>query len=461
MKKGKPFLAIFLVLFCLLLSGCQAIGIDVEDQLRPPKNNGEQEGVQNALDAYIQETHIKGEITDYVLKYPTEGQYLSSFILLDQVQSHVILSSAVEEISAVVSNDELRHYGVAFYRMDADNEKTHINLLKKEQGKWTSIADIEGYSAEIAQVEFGDLDNDGFPELLVGWNMYNTNDKRLVIYGLKNGLEPMAAEETYTTLLVNDLTADKADDLLLININNSAKHVLARLFSFVDGEMFLQGQTDIDSGIQRVEQALVVALKTGVHGAFVDAYKDPDTTITELIYWEDGVLHSPFYHPETGLTTETARELPLYCQDVDQDGMVEWPTGTPLPALEDKVENAPLWEVQWHSYDFEAANIKDKFDSIVNATDSYIMKFSENWPSDFSAFYDEKLRMTTFYTISAEDEEIPFLKVQTTTSGKKADLQDGLVYFDETDSLYYAAWYNDKAEIALSMAEIQYLFFAF
>lgn len=73
-------------LCALLLSGCNALGLDVEDYLRPPKSTGEQEAIQQALETYIEAHAEKGGVTDYILKYPKEGSYRSAFILVDQVQ---------------------------------------------------------------------------------------------------------------------------------------------------------------------------------------------------------------------------------------------------------------------------------------------------------------------------------------------------------------------------------------
>lgn len=54
MKRIKKLLIVCLCIWLtIVFSGCTAIGIDVESQLRPPKNNGEQELLQNALDTYI------------------------------------------------------------------------------------------------------------------------------------------------------------------------------------------------------------------------------------------------------------------------------------------------------------------------------------------------------------------------------------------------------------------------
>ena len=463
MKEIKRYCCFLLaVVLFFLFTGCNAIGIDVEGHLRPPKNNGEQEALQNALETYIQNQSTKGDVVSYSLKYPTQGQYLSAFVLLDQVKDHTVLSPQGGQNNSRAKTETMpsNKYGIAFYRMDVENAKTHINLLQKNKEGWASIADVEGFGEEIAQVEFAELNGTGLPELIVGWNMFNTKDKRLTVYSLDKNLESVSVEETYTSLVVNDLTANGKDDLLLLNILSTGQAVTARMVSWVNGTLEFKGQAFLDNRLQRFGDALVASLSPTVNGVFLDAHKDPDTVITELIYWEDGQLHAPFCSDEELLTTVTAREIPLSCQDIDQDGVVEMPIGTRLPGYEETEPESTFWETKWFSYDHSIGELVEEFSSIVNLQDSYMLKTASIWPKEFTVRYDSELRILEWISTVGEevDDEVVFLKIQVTTSGKKSDLEDDFVYFDKNGSLHYAVWLDENSTYAISMEELRYLF---
>lgn len=454
MKNVRSFLVLVLIVFmCFTLIGCNALGIDVESQLRPPKNNGNQEELQNALDAYITANSEKGDVSSYTLKYPSEGQYLSAFILLDQVKPHTYIS-ATEAAAAEMKNEALGDYCIAFYRMDVNNANTHVHLLKKEETAWRSVADVEGYGEEIAQVEFADFDGDGFPELLVGWNMYNTKDKRLIIYSTESELEILSSDKTYTGLAVGDLTADGSDDFLLMNIS-TGKRVNAHLYSYLNDRFTLMGKADMDSDIQRFGESLLTIFPEGERGVFIDAYKDPGTTITELILWKGGMLDTPLCDKPSFITTVSAREVPLACRDIDRDGNVEWPVVSLLPGQESLSAQTEVMKTAWYAYDSSTDTVIHDFDSVINTADGYSVRLNEQWPADFSVKYHKTSRILEFIDVS-EDVLAPFLKFQTTTSGKKADLADDMVYFDETDSLHYAVWRANSLDV--TMEEIRYLF---
>ena len=75
--RKKATIAVALLAACTL-SSC-SIG-DVETQLRAPRPTGEQQQIQQALDAYITRA---GAAREYVLKFPQDGEYLSAFAMED------------------------------------------------------------------------------------------------------------------------------------------------------------------------------------------------------------------------------------------------------------------------------------------------------------------------------------------------------------------------------------------
>ena len=78
MKRGA--LAALLAAATLLLAGCS---MDVDAYLIPPKLQGEEQQIQQALDEFIQTRYGKGASTNYTLKYTKGGEYTSAFILTD------------------------------------------------------------------------------------------------------------------------------------------------------------------------------------------------------------------------------------------------------------------------------------------------------------------------------------------------------------------------------------------
>ena len=468
-RKQRFFTAALLGLCALLLSGCNALGMDVEDYMRPPKSTGEQEAIQQALETYI-ETHAeKGGVTDYILKYPKEGDYRSAFILVDQVQPNraSILSPSSpsnnsQAAAASTASTADATLAVAFYRLNVDQAMTHVNYLRKIDGEWVSVSVVTGSSEEISRVSFGDLNGDGFPELLVGWRQYNTRNQKLSLYFLNDTLEEQAIDKIYTHMLVNEFSRPGRDDLLLFSTTDLMTTV--ELLSYQNGRLIVRDTAELDAGIQRFGDAKVVALSGTVNGVFIDCYKDPNTTITELLFWDaaanegQGGLQTPFYRSEDQLTTLTARESSIPCMDIDGDGMVEWPVSTRLPGYETASADSALWKTTWMEWDYATRQSRQEFSCVMNDRDGYYVLFDDSWEGRVTAIYDKDARLLQFRLVGEGTSVDPFLSFKTSASSESSAESDGYVVLSQLSGVQYSVRFTKESPFDLNMERVRYMF---
>ncbi len=450
----KPIFRKFGVLciaVAFLLSGCSAIGLDVETQLTPPNSSEEQQAIRTALDEYIS-THTKsGESADYTLKYPSGGQYLSAFILLDQVQKHPILTATPQ---AVQTESSVGKEALAFYRRNDETALVHINLLRcGEDGTWISVADVEGLGESVNQVEFADLNNDGIPELLIGWSLYNSRDSRLSVYNIDENLAMRSFSGAYTELVVADITADGADDLLLLSITEGVDLVSAQLFSFRANNEIVSGTVMLDSDIVSFGNHIAVSLSDDYNGVFIDCYKEQDAMITELLCWKDDKLTAPLCDQSTLLNTQTARETPIASCDIDGDGMVEWPVTTRMPGFEETSLSNTLWYTEWRSYSVTADEIHTEFAGLIPAEDGYMLRLREEWNA-LPAAYSMATRTLTLYQEAGSDKWL--FRIATLPIEQKEDLPDGYVLLEELPRVCYAVTIAEDTDVT-SLEELRYL----
>ncbi len=373
----------------LLLSGC-SMG-DMDSQLRAPRPTGEQQAIQKALDSYLAKA---GESVQYILKYPQDGDYLSAFVMED------------------IDGDEDEE-AIAFYQFAGEGENTHINLLDKVNEEWTSIADAEGFSADISGVAFGDLNGDGSKELLAGWSVYNSRDRRLGIYSLTNKkITTMSDNEYYTKLVVEEFITEGRADILLFQVDAAQSTTTVRLKSWENKQLVERGSAAVDGYIRSFGKHHVGKLDDNLYGVYIDCYKDADTTITELIYWDDQKLCAPFYNAEENITTLTARQTAIPSM-VGSDGRVQWPSCTRLPGYESTAVSDAMWLTKWMSWDHDAGKEKREFTSVVNMTDGYMLELPEEWLNGKTGPW--KAALTAEY-----DQKLHRLELQTYVGGKPA-----------------------------------------
>ena len=463
------------VILSLSLSGCN-LGMDMETLLRPPRATGEQEKIQAALESYLSSAEEGG--SGYVMKYPKSGEYRSSFILKD-------------------INHDGEEEAIAFYRSGPESNYVHINLLYNlpETG-WQSVGDIRGASADVEEVLFGDLDGNGVSELIVGWNIYNVPDKQLVLYSLAGNEIVEWISTGYSSAEVADLDGDGRDNLMVLRANTSDSRAAAQLWSTtLDGEstvLYEQGSAPLDTGIQQFENLQVCALAKGedgrdILGLFADGVRSTGGLVTELIYWDGSKLRTPFYNAESGTTDLTYRDTAIPSQDVDGDGMVEWPVNRPFADLTGPVEGTVLPRTDWMSWDYDTQAALRDFSSVVNLRDGYLLRLDDGWSAQVAATYQRDGRLLTLYDLAGGIDD-PVLRLHTdaaidaagavaspttvattaaeagveadrtadATSDGKAEVTYRLL--ERQDDARYEVWFSGKSPFQFDMERVRYLF---
>ena len=406
----------------LLCSGCS---LDVEQFLRPPKTQGEQQAVQTALETYIRDSGQAG--SRYTLCYPVEGDHTAAFVLCDAAGKP--LTDAEEKATLAL----------AFYAMSAVPTDTHINLLRREGDEWMSVADVVGASADILQVAFGDLDGDGTAELMTGWDTYNSRDHRLTVFSLAQGLARLSDDRVYNRLFVGDMTADGRDSLLLLRIAGGGE-VTATLETLSGDTLTPLGQVMLDAEIQQFGAMTLCRLAADVHGLYVDAVKGTDTAITELLYYDADGLHAPLCNQTGRVNTVTARPAGFAMRDIDGDAQVEIPLCTLLPnyAVSDSTADH-AYRTDWMAWDVATGGWSEKMSTVINAADGYLVVLGEQYKETVTTTYIQGERLLT--VLDAESRH-PLLRLRPIAEDREKEYT---TLFKATDGYGGCeVWFDDE-----------------
>ena len=427
------------VAMLLTLTGCAAFGGDVETQLRPPKAEGEQGEIEEALRDYIASTLTQ---ENYVLKYPGSGDYRSAFVVQD-------LDSD--------GNDE----ALAFYRLGAENGTTHINLLRQTGGKWDSVHDYESTASDIESVCFGDMDGDGIQELFVCWDMYSSRTYQLSLYMLGGNRISERFTGTCAQVTVGDLTGDGRDDCLSFNMD--ADGLSATLWEMRDGAMEQLGHTLVDSVVQQLSQVEIRPLSEKENGVFLDYAKSVEFMQTALIRWDGIRLLTPLYPAESEPGTQTIRPATIPSGDVDGDGVWEWPTCKWLAGYENEVNDltdSTKQKTTFWQWDATLGRPVEKFSCIYNAQDRYFLMMDEQLEQRFTTTYVASSRTLWVYSLVDGQVGEAVFAVRTLPGGTEPEEQETEYKFrslTESEMAEYTVWFKEDNEYAINKETLQYM----
>ena len=431
---------------CISMTGCSFLNLDMDTHLRAPHAAGEQDAIQTALEQHIYEKQSLEPAEDvltptYVLKYPKMGLYRSAFIMKDM-------------------NGDGAEDALAFYALSPEGSNTHIAMLSKSNGVWTCLDDIEGLATEIERVNFGDLNNDGVEELFAGFSMFDTRDRRLMLYMWEEGHFVERYTDTYTNMVVGSVVEKDRDDFLLFRIQGAEEKTTVRLLSMENDAVVEKASASLDGHIQQFLDCSFQDLPQGTRAIYQDCLKTSGSMITELILWDGEQLVVPLYDPLENITTHSARESMLTVGDIDFDGELEWPQSFRMPGDElSAAEDVTLWLSDWYGWDEETDQPVKKLTNIVNATDRYYVCVPDEWVGHITARYVPAQRCLMVMNVKDGVVGEELFRVVTVPVGEENPFGDeGYAFLDSNEKCHFVIRYDKQSEWALSMEMLSGLF---
>lgn len=432
MKKLIAIIVCFVI--CLTFAGCDVNISSVDILMRPPKLSGKNSLLQQTFETTV------GDSESIVMKSPISGEYRSSYLLYD------------------LDNDSVSE-ALVLYSDPVKDEFAYVSVFKFLNDKWSFVSTIKGRSEEVYAVDFADINGDGIFEILISWSsslssdslastgLGSSNDRILAIYSYNGSSTTILKTENYTKLLVEDINGDEADELFIINISlsNQEKVTEGRIVSFDseysidrDIKFSLTGMLDV---YNIVCDSYTVDEETHSR-VYVDGSISDTGIITEIIDVSHNTFEVslPLYESNVSAQPVTLRDVRVYSQDFDNDGVVEVPTLEKLFGgvrfSDNSEQKNDLNLTVWSEADGNELIVETK--CLLNGTYGYMFIFPDEWIENITAVYNENTASISFYSIDYNEtliSELFSIKAVLETSWEKDDAD--YTKFDENGVFVY------------------------
>lgn len=396
----KKISVLFIALIiCCFFSGCNLNISSVDALMRPPKLSGENSLLQQTFESTV------GDSESIVMKTPVSGDNRSSYLLYD------------------LDNDSVKE-ALVLYSDPIKDDFVYVTVFKFVNDKWSFVSTIKGKSSEIYSVDFADINGDGRLEILVSWSqvisgdnftpvsMGGNGEKLLTIYSYNGSSTTLLKNEAYSKLLVEDINNDSADELFILNISltNQEKVTLGRIVAF-DKEYSIEQELKIQlTGMLDVFNIVCdnYLINDESHTrVYIDGSISESGIITEVIdiKHSDLSISLPFYESNISAQPLTLRDVRVYSQDIDNDGVIEVPVIEKLPggikvSLNDE-EKTALNLTVWSEINNNELVVDSK--CLLNGAYGYMFVYPEDWFGSITAVYNEKNATITFYSLDANE----------------------------------------------------------
>lgn len=404
MKRPKRLLkrAVRLLLpaaFCWLLAACSTLGIGmagVDELLRAPRLSGQYSEVQKALNAYL------GESAQ--LKYPSGGEYLSPFLF--------------EDLDGDGAGD-----AAVLYTCAAKGQNVHLAVLEQGGDGWFVTQEQEGLSTGVESVTAAAMRDAPGTQLVVGYGN-SQGDRFLAVYTYGNETLTTVLQQTYSEFLLEDITGNSAQDLVVIGAEDGASLKL-QLLTNVDGSFHLAQELGVDgadgAGQQVFTGCATLASSVGEDGSHylvIDGWTGGSGhyLASSILHYNSRLQQLERYTPLAveDLYSTTLRYFSiLRSTDIDGDGAVEIPVELDEEGgIVSLTQDRRLCFVAWQDYTSEYR--VEKSYGVLNAEYGYYLALPSEWKG--RVFLGENEANDAWEVRSLEDDSV-YLSVRVGQAG--------------------------------------------
>ncbi len=343
-----------------MLSGCASSG-SVEELLSPPRLDGEQTEIYDALRRFTNE--------GIILKYPRSGQYRSAFVVTN-------------------IDDEPTDEAIVFYEMPnvTTGSSLRMNFLDKQDGRWVSVYDFAASGSEVESIMFRDL-GDGKTTIFVNYLVQSSSDRSTSVLTYNSGSPRELANIRNIYTGIFDIDGNGTDDLFAISSERSSGITSVSVYGFREERFAQIGAANLNSGFAEIRDVCCgTCSSAGTRAVFVDyAFSDGSFGTDAVIYGDGFFFLSPALTPETIVRTSNSYTPYLTCGDVNGDGSIEIPATKPFAQYADSPHAEQLCETEWYYLTRNGTYLQKKFGSFVGTKGDYTLIFPDSWSGKVTA----------------------------------------------------------------------------
>lgn len=280
-----------------------------------------------------------------------------------------------------------RKEAIVTYVTDLDTEQVMVMRTAASGGgqgwyKWFTLAESTGYGVDWLEVD--DLDDDGRPEMVVGWNEYDEPQHRLFIYtidataDLQQSPPVPLAELTYEQAKLGDVDGDGKAELVVIQHEREQMTASLHLYRVSAGQVVDELAAPIDGTVDGYYNLAVGQIADGRFGVIMDGGIGAHSSLTNVLAWMNGRFMR-VYPPVAGREEEQWNASSTFSGDGNGDGILDIETLMEAPGQpEDRSYAETLWIEERRQWDGSR-----KFEVVQQRYADYAQGYALRFPAEW------------------------------------------------------------------------------
>lgn len=224
-----------------------------------------------------------------------------------------------------------------------------VEIYRQTEKKPEFLARITGRGSGIDALYFPRLQADGTIGIVVSWKLDGSSLKGLTICAWYDGRFETLFSGAAQEILTADLDRDGSEEILYLT-KDTSENWQAVMLRYHSGGLYSSDPVMLSQGLQP-QRVSVENIGFDRSALLCEGVVEPYGMITDVIVTTEGQLKNLYYSEFTGVSDLTARTLPLFCADVNNDGTVELPRTRTVTELSESGDETETLLIDWYRCD--------------------------------------------------------------------------------------------------------------
>ncbi|MDX8366856.1 hypothetical protein [Cytobacillus sp. IB215665] len=358
----------------ILLTGCDIIQPNVE-LMKPPQLDSKKASLKNYVDSLLSEGDT--------LISTTESGDFNTITLVDLDKD---------------GNDE----AVVIYQTEQDKQHLISLIFKETDEGWEVLDKINFNGVYLTNLDFADITNDGFPEMIIGSSVEYprfSREKEFNLFKLNNGKMMNIYTDKLANIVIDDLDQDGIVDFVTIYHDEDISSVLT-LYHYED-EHFVSIDSislPFEGSYYNVVSGLVTPTQKGI---LLDVGLGSRSASTNIIAVENQTLRNKLQRSYTE-PDPLWKDYHVESGDINNDGIMEIAT-LRIPAGYENNSYATIpYITRFYQWDgkTDLIFINERFYSYSNG---FYFDIPTDWEQNYTLHLSDDDSQITFITINENE----------------------------------------------------------
>ncbi|MBQ1270109.1 MAG: hypothetical protein IIY11_00470 [Clostridia bacterium] len=263
---------------------------------------------------------------------------------------------------------------VAFFRTAEGNYL--IKAYKKNNENYEEIGSAEAVGLTLHSIYYPTSSVTGQKCLAVCWGIDESNNYGMTVYSFTDkGMENILSVQ-YSGILVGDFYGDSLDELCFAIKDQAGGMMSLRVYEARANSYELGTEVPLCSEARSISRMTLGRYKEDDKALFLDSVAYGGGYVSDVITFEEGssALKNISKDRDSGSGIRTWRAVEEFCQDIDDDGIIEVPAASSMMSALYPDEK---YKLSWNAYSDEGT--QQKLKTFHMSSDEWYIEWPENW----------------------------------------------------------------------------------